>query len=43
MRKRKRATVRDLRRDDRSVLLSSLYFGQPCRCRAMIRSLLSLP
>ena len=29
MRERMRATVRDLRRDNRSVLLSSLYFGQP--------------
>src|ERR1035438_9890487 len=26
---RKRSTVRDLRRDNRSVLLSSLYFDQP--------------
>ena len=29
MRERKRETVRDLRRDNRSVLLSSLYFDQP--------------
>ena len=29
MRERKRATVRDLRRDNRSVLLTSLYFDQP--------------
>jgi predicted NBD/HSP70 family sugar kinase len=27
---RKRSTVRDLRRDNRSVLLWSLFFGQPC-------------
>src|SRR5580693_9101771 len=27
---RKRLTVRDLRRDNRSVLLWSLFFGQPC-------------
>ncbi len=27
---RRRATVRDLRRDNRSVLLSALYFEQPC-------------
>src|SRR6266487_1159369 len=27
---RRRWTVRDLRRDNRSVLLSSLFFGQPC-------------
>lgn len=27
---RRRWTVRDLRRDNRSVLLWSLYFGQPC-------------
>ena len=27
---RRRSTVRDLRRDNRSVLLSALYFGQPC-------------
>lgn len=27
---RRRATVRDLRRDNRSVLLSALYFDQPC-------------
>jgi predicted NBD/HSP70 family sugar kinase len=26
----RRSTVRDLRRDNRSMLLSSLYFGQPC-------------
>lgn len=30
MAERKRATVRDLRRDNRSVLLWSLFFGQPC-------------
>jgi biotin operon repressor len=29
MSQRKRATVRDLRRDNRSVLLTSLYFDQP--------------
>jgi predicted NBD/HSP70 family sugar kinase len=29
MRERKRATVRDLRRDNRSALLTSLYFDQP--------------
>src|SRR5260370_6931839 len=29
MLERKRSTVRDLRRDNRSVLLSSLYFDQP--------------
>jgi len=29
MSERKRATVRDLRRDNRSVLLTSLYFDQP--------------
>jgi predicted NBD/HSP70 family sugar kinase len=27
---RRRSTVRDLRRDNRSVLLSALYFDQPC-------------
>ncbi len=27
---RRRTTVRDLRRDNRSVLLSALYFDQPC-------------
>ena len=30
MLERRRSTVRDLRRDNRSVLLSALYFGQPC-------------
>jgi predicted NBD/HSP70 family sugar kinase len=30
MPKRRRWTVRDLRRDNRSVLLWSLFFGQPC-------------
>ena len=30
MPERRRSTVRDLRRDNRSVLLSSLYFDQPC-------------
>ena len=30
MAERKRSTVRDLRRDNRSVLLWSLFFGQPC-------------
>ena len=30
MPQRKRWTVRDLRRDNRSILLSSLYFDQPC-------------
>ena len=30
MPERKRSTVRDLRRDNRSVLLWSLFFGQPC-------------
>ena len=30
MRERRRWTVRDLRRDNRSVLLSSLFFDQPC-------------
>jgi predicted NBD/HSP70 family sugar kinase len=30
MLERRRSTVRDLRRDNRSVLLSSLYFDQPC-------------
>jgi predicted NBD/HSP70 family sugar kinase len=30
MRERKRATVRDLRRDNRYVLLTSLFFEQPC-------------
>ncbi len=30
MPERRRATVRDLRRDNRSVLLWTLYFGQPC-------------
>jgi predicted NBD/HSP70 family sugar kinase len=30
MLKRRRSTVRDLRRDNRSVLLSSLYFDQSC-------------
>lgn len=30
MPERRRSTVRDLRRDNRSVLLSALYFGQPC-------------
>ena len=30
MPKRGRSTVRDLRRDNRSMLLSSLYFGQSC-------------
>lgn len=30
MTERKRSTVRDLRRDNRSVLLWSLFFGQPC-------------
>src|SRR5258708_12982757 len=29
MLERRRSTVRDLRRDNRSVLLSSLYFDQP--------------
>src|SRR6266851_7265921 len=29
MPERRRATVRDLRRDNRSVLLTSLYFDQP--------------
>src|ERR1700722_6019980 len=27
---RRRSTIRDLRRDNRSVLLSALYFDQPC-------------
>ena len=30
MAERKRSTVRDLRRDNRSVLLWSLFFTQPC-------------
>jgi predicted NBD/HSP70 family sugar kinase len=30
MLKRRRSTVRDLRRDNRAVLLSSLFFDQPC-------------
>jgi biotin operon repressor len=30
MRERRRWTVHDLRRDNRSVLLSSLFFEQPC-------------
>jgi len=30
MQARRRSTVRDLRRDNKSVLLSALYFGQPC-------------
>lgn len=30
MPERRRSTVRDLRRDNRSMLLSALYFGQPC-------------
>src|ERR1700733_6941646 len=30
MLERRRSTVRDLRRDNRSVLLSALYFDQPC-------------
>ena len=30
MPERRRWTVRDLRRDNRSVLLWSLYFDQPC-------------
>jgi predicted NBD/HSP70 family sugar kinase len=30
MSERRRSTVRDLRRDNRSVLLWSLFFGQPC-------------
>jgi len=30
MREQRRWTVRDLRRDNRSVLLSSLFFDQPC-------------
>src|SRR5258708_19711268 len=30
MPERRRSTVRDLRRDNRSVLLWSLYFDQPC-------------
>ncbi len=30
MPERRRSTVRDLRRDNRSVLLSALYFDQPC-------------
>jgi predicted NBD/HSP70 family sugar kinase/biotin operon repressor len=30
MLERRRSTIRDLRRDNRSVLLSALYFDQPC-------------
>jgi predicted NBD/HSP70 family sugar kinase len=30
MLERRRSTIRDLRRDSRSVLLSALYFDQPC-------------
>ncbi len=33
MLKRTRSTVRDLRRDNRAALLSSLYFDQPCSRR----------
>src|SRR6266487_5495273 len=35
MRERRRWTVRDLRRDNRSVLLWSFYFDQPCSRQAL--------
>ena len=38
MAERRRGTVRDLRRDNRSVLLWSLYFDQPCSRQDLSRA-----